>query len=562
MTRWCIPKPVRARRATGVLLAVVAIGVGCLPTPSTATASTVEYSYTGHEQTYMVGLGVTSVHVVAIGARGGSVPWGGAGVVPGGLPEKVTADLPVSAGETLYVEVGGSGAERGLLTAPGWNGGGAGGEDVNELNGGGGGGASDVRTVPMSKEPESLASRAIVAAGGGGAGGVYGGNANGSCSAQACSGETGGSGFFPKGGQGATSTVGGFGGAGCREGSGAQPGQQGTLGVGGRGGSAVGGEHAPEQQGGGGGGGGYNGGGGGGGLSMGCSISGSEGDRSGGGGGGASYVGSEARNASFELGSASTPLVTITTEAPPVCAAVQVTAPANGAAASVSLSCTGNPLSYSVLASPTHGTLGAIDQANGQVTYTPQSGYVGQDTFTYEATSSGGSSAPATVTITVPQPQLLPVSSLSPGSTSPVSPIGSPPHETAPRPRVEARMTWTFGWTRRYTIVKKLAVHDVPAGASVEVSCRGGHCPRAHEQPATGGSCKAHGCKVRGSRSTLSLAHLFKGRHLGVGAQISVDIVKSGWIGKSFLFTTRANAEPALRIGCLAPASTKPTPDC
>ena len=53
-------------------------------------------------------------------------------------------------------------------------------------------------------------------------------------------------------------------------------------------------------------------------------------------------------------------------------------------------------------------------QANGHLTYTPNSNFAGADTFTYIATNSGGSSAPATVTITVTN--ALPVVDLTGGA--------------------------------------------------------------------------------------------------------------------------------------------------
>jgi hypothetical protein len=48
---------------------------------------------------------------------------------------------------------------------------------------------------------------------------------------------------------------------------------------------------------------------------------------------------------------------------------------------------------------PLHGSLTLY--ANGSFTYTPQSGFVGEDTFTYQLTDGQDLSAPATVTITV-----------------------------------------------------------------------------------------------------------------------------------------------------------------
>jgi hypothetical protein len=106
------------------------------------------FSYTGAEASYVVAAGVTRVQAVAVGAPGGgggqnvggsTVPGG-----PGGFGARVTADLAVTPGEVLYVEVGGSGGGVANTADPGgvggFNGGGAGGS----IGGGGGGGGSSL----------------------------------------------------------------------------------------------------------------------------------------------------------------------------------------------------------------------------------------------------------------------------------------------------------------------------------------------------------------------------------------------------------------------------------
>lgn len=63
---------------------------------------------------------------------------------------------------------------------------------------------------------------------------------------------------------------------------------------------------------------------------------------------------------------------------------------------------TGAPLTYSVVSGPSHGTLGPINQGAGTVVYTPSPSYTGPDSFTYQITSSNGTSttAPANITVT------------------------------------------------------------------------------------------------------------------------------------------------------------------
>ena len=54
-----------------------------------------------------------------------------------------------------------------------------------------------------------------------------------------------------------------------------------------------------------------------------------------------------------------------------------------------------------VASAPSHGTAIA---SGTSITYQPTTGYGGPDSFTYTATNSGGTSAPATVTVTVNDP--------------------------------------------------------------------------------------------------------------------------------------------------------------
>ena len=219
------------------------------------------FLYTGGEQTFTVPAGVTTLHVVAIGGAGG------ASAVFGGAAAQVTADLAVTPGQTLYIEVGGKGKDGASGGAGGFNGGAAGGFGGTSAAGGGGG-ASDIRTLPgPSLSPDT---RQIIAAGGGGGGATGTEGIGGAGGAAESGGES--SSDFNGGGSAGTQSIGGSGGAGVMT-----SGEEGVRGVGG-----VGGSSCDEGGGGGGGGGGLFGGGGGG---PGChSTSG------GGGGGGSSFV--------------------------------------------------------------------------------------------------------------------------------------------------------------------------------------------------------------------------------------------------------------------------------
>jgi len=249
-----------------------------------ASKSEKTFHYTGKEQVFTVPPGVTRLTVVARGGEGAGNAYYGSSDDPG-LPGRVFATIHVQPKDKLYVFVGGSGAHGGF------NGGGAGGSE-EKYKGNGGGGASDVRIGG-----DALTDRVIVAAGGGGAGeaindygsasGGYGGGLSGK------SGGGGGQRLNGQGGGGGKQSSGGMGGAGGISSSSgsqsAEPGGNGTLGVGGNGGAAA---YEFAGNGGGGGGGYYGGSGGGAGAWLYSSES--QTDQGGGGGGGSSYVESSA----------------------------------------------------------------------------------------------------------------------------------------------------------------------------------------------------------------------------------------------------------------------------
>jgi hypothetical protein len=70
---------------------------------------------------------------------------------------------------------------------------------------------------------------------------------------------------------------------------------------------------------------------------------------------------------------------------------------------------TGGGFTYSIKTMPSHGQLSTL--VDNHVTYTPDNGYAGNDSFTYSVTDSVGESNPATVAITV-SPAAAPVVSL------------------------------------------------------------------------------------------------------------------------------------------------------
>jgi hypothetical protein len=89
---------------------------------------------------------------------------------------------------------------------------------------------------------------------------------------------------------------------------------------------------------------------------------------------------------------------------PPIANAVAETVPANSTNVPITLDITGGaPDSVAVAGAAAHGTATA---SGTSITYTPVAGYSGSDSFTYTASNAAGSSAPATVSITVSAPTL------------------------------------------------------------------------------------------------------------------------------------------------------------
>ena len=259
-----------------------------------------KFSSTGTEQCYTAPAGVVELEVVALGGQGATGNGGGVG----GMGAKVSAVMPVTPGESLYVEVGGSAV--GLNG--GYNGGGDGGNDF-EGEGGGGGGASDVRTCSTTAGScpgglSSLQSRVLVAGGGGGGG-----------AGTLCMTPGGAGGAAGSPGAGSAPSGGGGGGAGTETEGGKGGEAENFVGTGGDGTLGSGGAGQPGGMCAGGGGGGGLYGGGGGGVAGGAVAGG------GGGGGGSSFVGPSLQNGSITTSVTATPSVTVTPLATPAAVA-------------------------------------------------------------------------------------------------------------------------------------------------------------------------------------------------------------------------------------------------
>lgn len=402
VARW---SPVRA--AIAIACSALAYGGFAVLATSAGAAGcqngSVAFSFTGAEQCYTIPTGVNELSISAVGAKGGNGYQGGYPSGLGGFGALASGLLPVTPGETLYVEVGGAGTQNGGPTFGG--GGGA------ITYGGSGGGASDIRTV-SSSQTSTFSSRLLVAGGGGG-GGLYGPTPGGNLAGgNGGAGVAGPTGDGSAGGNGAawdSSAQAGGGGGGASLSAGGAPGSGGFGGTanGAPGGAGVFGAAGSGSDGAGGGGGGYFGGGGGGGAGQ--YTGGTSNDLAGAGGGGAgsSFAAPFLADVSFQTDTTGIARVVITPVAPPT---ASITALASGGSYLPGQSV---PTTFSCVESIGGPGLASCDDSNGASsggsarldTLTP-----GLHTYTVTATSKDGQSGRATISYTV---AALPTASIS-----------------------------------------------------------------------------------------------------------------------------------------------------
>ena len=221
------------------------------------------FNFTGSLQTWVVPDGITSISANVIGAIGGTIQ-----AYRGGYGANLTATIPVTPGQTLYLVVGEAGSGKSYINkpTPTYGGGGVGGDrGQGGGNGAAGGGLSGIFTGSTPSQANAL----IIAGGGGGVGGALqnltfdgrydGGDAGNASPGSGSNGHSDAS-YLTSGGGGATTSGGGA--AGVQVNSGYTAPTAGSALLGGNGG-LVGASNVIAYGGGGGGGGGYYGGGGG-----------------------------------------------------------------------------------------------------------------------------------------------------------------------------------------------------------------------------------------------------------------------------------------------------------
>jgi Ca2+-binding RTX toxin-like protein len=117
-----------------------------------------------------------------------------------------------------------------------------------------------------------------------------------------------------------------------------------------------------------------------------------------------------------------------------------------------------------------------------------------------------------------------------------------------PFPSIASTVLNGFKVSARSTRVTKLKVTDVPAGATVALTCTGGGCPK-------------HGLSktVAEATSTLDVRKPLNGKSLKPGAKIEIRITKAQTIGQLIRFTIRRRKAPSSAGLCLPPGATEGT---
>lgn len=241
---------------------------------------------------------------------------------------------------------------------------------------------------------------------------------------------------------------------------------------------------------------------------------------------------------------------------------------------------THSPKSYQYLwqdcASATTTNCSAIANTNSS-TYTPGQSDVGQWLSVQVTAINGGvqgtvttasvgpvQPAPVTTqtttqTTTTPAPSTQPAQVSAVSTPTPVIPVTVPVLGT-----ITSTMQWAFYYTPSYTVIRSLILNGAASGATVVLKCQGGGCPFVNRTTvlSRGKRCgaKSHGACF--SAGTFNLTPTFAGRHLAIGAKLTISITRTNWVGKSYRFTVRARRGPRVQIGCLAPGSGTPGVGC
>jgi adhesin/invasin len=228
----------------------------------------------------------------------------------------------------------------------------------------------------------------------------------------------------------------------------------------------------------------------------------------------------------------------------------------------------GSTVTYLAAVVPKHGgptqPSGSIQFSDGTHTL---SGCSSQPLL-HGSSSSGAAAAVCQVSFGAVGPRVITAHYLGDASfTGSDSPSAQTVVHKRPAPqRLSSSLQWTFFFTPTYTNVLSLLAHGVPAGASVQVKCRGQGCPYGKRTIVVS---NAKPCKTTPTRhctklpsSTVDLLAAFRHHRLKVGAKVTVEVLRPAWIGRYYRFTMRSGRAPRTRISCLAPGAPRPGVGC
>jgi hypothetical protein len=126
-----------------------------------------------------------------------------------------------------------------------------------------------------------------------------------------------------------------------------------------------------------------------------------------------------------------------------------------------------------------------------------------------------------------------------------------------------AKTYWTDYFTPTYTRFLAMGVHKLGPGTTIVLICRGQGCPFASQSLLVAGkACRPKTRCVVEKAQVVNLVSRLRGKKLGVGTVLTVELTRPGWIGKAYVITIRSGRKPNDRIQCLAPGSTRPGVGC
>jgi hypothetical protein len=128
----------------------------------------------------------------------------------------------------------------------------------------------------------------------------------------------------------------------------------------------------------------------------------------------------------------------------------------------------------------------------------------------------------------------------------PPPPVAGPPPPPPPPAKIDAGARFNWLANRRWTRNTAFSVTGVPAGAAVELRCRGRGCPSAKRA-----------IKVTAS-GRADVHRTLRRSHLRPHAVLELRITRGDMIGKVLRFTVRRGKAPTWRTLCLPPGAARP----